>query len=155
MSERDWTDDELMRDLARMFPRPAVDAELLAAAQTAFAWHTVDADLDLAELRYDSSFDDAALVRGPRSASPRTLVFRGDRLGVELELSDRGIEGQLIPPEPGQVRLMTAAGDPPVTTTADGMGCFAFASAQAGRHGPIRIEGSLAAGRFATQWITA
>jgi hypothetical protein len=154
MSERDWTDDELMLDLAQTLPRPAVDAELLAAAQTAFAWRTVDADLDLAELRYDSSFDDAALVRGPRSGSPRTLVFRGERLGVELELSDRGIEGQLIPPEPGQVRLMTAAGDP-VTTTADGMGCFAFASAQAGRRGPIRIEGSLAAGRFATQWITA
>jgi hypothetical protein len=153
-----------MHDLAQAIRPAAAGSELLAAARRAFAWRTVDADLDLAELRYDSSIDGAALVRGPGSGSPRTLVFRGERLGVEIELTGAGIEGQLIPPEPGQVRLLTATGAP-VTTTADGAGCFAFpataqqnlprAAGPARRRGPFRIEGSLAAGRFATQWITA
>jgi hypothetical protein len=158
----DWTDDELMHDLAQAIGPPGVGGELLAAARTAFGWRPVDADLDLAELRYDSTFDGPAPVRGPGSGSPRTLVFRGDRLGVEIELTGAGIEGQLVPPEPGQVRLLTTSGVA-VTTTADDAGCFAFpAEAQnpprttghARRRGPFRIEGSLAAGRFATQWIT-
>lgn len=176
MPQPDWTDDELMHHLAQAIRPAGVGGELLAAARRAFAWRTVDADLDLAELHYDSSVDGAALVRGAGSGPPRTLVFRGERLGVEIELTGAGIEGQLIPPEPGQVRLLTTTGVA-VTTTADGAGCFAFppagerdlrretgqaaerdlppAAGQVRRRGPFRIEGSLAAGRFATQWITA
>jgi hypothetical protein len=152
MPQRDWSDDdELMRDLAEAIRQPDVDEAVLDTARMAFAWRTVDADLELAELRYDSSADNGALVRGPQGGSPRTLVFRGERLGVEIELTETGIEGQLIPPEPGEVRLTPAAGTP-LTTTADDVGCFTF---PARRRGPIRIEGSLAGGRFATQWISA
>lgn len=150
MPQPNWSDDELLRDLSEALRQPAVTDRMLAAARLAFAWRTGDADLDLAELRYDSSLDEGALVRGPGPGTPRTLVFRGTRLGVEIELSDGGIEGQLIPPEPGQVRLAAATGDP-VARQADDVGCFVFPA----RRGPIRIEGSVAGGRFATPWITA
>jgi hypothetical protein len=151
MPQPNWSDDdELIRDLGEALRQPAVTDGMLAAARLAFAWRTVDADLELAELRYDSALDEGALVRGPVPGAPRTLVFRGTRLGVEIELSDGGIEGQLIPPEPGSVRLACAAGEP-AATAADDVGCFAFPA----RRGPIRIEGTVAGGRFATQWITA
>lgn len=153
MRRPNWSDDdELMRDLAEAIRQPPVDETVLAAARMAYAWRTVDADLELAELRYDSSLDAGAAVRGPAPGAPRTLVFRGDQLGVEIELTDTGIEGQLIPPQRGEVRLMTTAGDP-ATTTADEVGCFTFPR----RHrGPIRIECSVPGGaRFATEWVTA
>jgi hypothetical protein len=152
MSSRNWSDDdELMRDLADALRPAPVEQRLIDAARAAFAWRTVDTDLELATLLYDSCLETSAAVRGPASGAPRTLVFRGGRLGVEIELSDAGIEGQLIPPEPGVVRLLTVAGLD-AQTTADEVGCFSFTH----RHrGPIRIEGTLAAGTFATQWITA
>ena len=69
---------------------------------------------------------------------------------VEIELSDNGIEGQLIPPGPGEVRLLDAAG-PVAETTADEVGCFCFPAA---RTGPIRIECSVDGRRVATEWIS-
>jgi len=69
---------------------------------------------------------------------------------VEIELSDTGIEGQLIPPEPGQVWLLDASG-PIAEATADEVGCFSF---PARRHGPIRIECVVAGRRVATEWIS-
>jgi hypothetical protein len=150
MPSRNWSDDdELMQDLAAALRPTPVEPRMIDAARAAFAWRTVDADLELATLLYDSHLDGSAAVRGPAPGAPRALVFRSGRLGVEIELSDAGIEGQLIPPEPGVVRLLTVAGAQ-AETTADEVGCFTFAHR---RRGPIRIEGVLATGTFATQWI--
>ena len=65
-------------------------------------------------------------------------------------MTDTGIEGQLIPPEPGVVRLLTVTG-PGTETTADEVGCFAFPT-QRGQ--PIRLECTLDGDRIITDWIT-
>jgi hypothetical protein len=151
MSSPNWSDDdELMRDLAAALKQPAVDEQVLAAARAAFSWRTVDADLQLVGLLYDSHLDLAASVREDPAESPRTLAFHGDHLGVEIELNEAGIEGQLIPAQPGLVTLVTAEG-PYAAVAADPVGCFTFPTPPGG---PIRLECSTDAGRFVTVWIT-
>jgi hypothetical protein len=151
MPSPNWNDDdELMLDLRAALRAPAVDEQVLAAARAAFAWRTVDADLELIGLLYDSHLEDGSLVRESPTESPRTLAFHGDNLGVEIELNDGGIEGQLIPAQPGMVTLVTADG-PYAAAAADPVGCFSFPPPPSG---PIRLECSTEAGRFVTVWIT-
>ena len=152
MPWRNWSDDEeLMRDVGDALRTDPAERQVVEAGHAIGAWHFADADRALAALLYDSYLDGIAAVRGPASGAPRNLVFALGELRVEIELSDTGIEGQLIPPEPGHVRLLDATG-PIAETTADQVGCFTF---PAGRRGPIRIECSVGDGRrFATEWIT-
>jgi hypothetical protein len=152
MPSPDWNDDdELMHDLHAALAAPAVDEQILAAARATFAWRTADAELELIGLRYDSRFDDAVTaVRADPAESPRTLGFHGDHLGVEIELSRAGIEGQLIPAQPGLVTLVTTDG-PYAEVVADPIGCFSFPAPPGG---PIRLECSTGGGRFVTVWIT-
>jgi hypothetical protein len=153
MPSRNWNDDdELLHALRDALLLQPEEQEVVTAARAAFRWRTTDADLELASLLYDSDLDQSMLVRGPLHGAPRTLVFRRGARGVEIEVSEAGIEGQLVPPEPGEVRLVTASGGEAETTTADEVGCFAF---PARRRGPIRIECTLRDGRIATEWITA
>jgi hypothetical protein len=152
MPWRNWSDDhELMLDVGdalRVDPR---EQQIMDAARAIFGWHTADADRALAALLYDSYLDGAGAVRGPSSGAPRSLVFALGDVRVEIELSDAGIEGQLVPPEPGQVRLLDAGG-PVADAVADEVGCFTFPGAT--RHGPIRIECTVSGRRVATEWIT-
>jgi hypothetical protein len=151
MPSPNWNDDEeLMRALRTALRTRVVDDQTLTAAQAAYSWLSLDADLELARIRYDSWLDEQVMVRGEAGESPRTLSFQGKHYGVEIELSAAGIEGQLIPPQAGQVTLMTAAGRH-ATATADTVGCFAFVSPP---RGPVRLECSTDAGKFKTEWVT-
>jgi len=151
MAWRNWNDDnELLLDIGDALHPEPLEAEVLAAAQAVQAWRSADVDRALAALLYDSELDRTAAVRGPLSGGPRNLVFALGELRVEIELSDAGIEGQLIPPEPGQVRLFNQAGLV-AETTADEVGCFTFPTR---RPGPIRIECQVAGRQVATEWIT-
>ena len=151
MPWRNWHDDEeLLRDIAEAV-RPEPHEQLVReSARAVRAWHFGDVDRAIAALLYDSHTDGLTAVRGPVSGAPRNLVFALGDLRVEIELSDAGIEGQLIPPEPGRVWLLDATG-PVAETLADEVGCFSF---PAGRRGPIRIECVVAGRRIATEWIT-
>jgi hypothetical protein len=150
MPWRNWSDDdELLRDIGDAVRPGAHEQQVLDAGRAVFAVHSTDLDKALAALLYDSHVDGLVAVRGPVSGAPRNLVFALGELRVEIELSDAGIEGQLIPPEPGTVRLLDAAGTV-AETTSDEVGCFAF---PARRHGPIRIECAVAGRRLATEWI--
>ena len=152
MPWRDWGDDEqLMRDIADVLRADPMEQRIVEAGRAIGAWYMADADRLLADLLYDSYLDGAATVRGPASGAPRHLIFTLGDLRVEIELSDTGIEGQLIPPEPGQVWLLDATG-PVAETAADEVGCFTF---PARRRGPFRIECAADGGRrVATEWIT-
>lgn len=159
MSSPRWTDepsdDELLAELRAALREETADDSVVQAAEAAFGWRTVDADLELLTLDPSAWLADAAPVRGGDPVMPRTLVFRGERRGerlsVEVEIDDAGIFGQLIPPQPGEVTLVTAAG-PQATTLADEVGCFGF---PAGPSGPLRLECRLDTDRFVTDWVTA
>lgn len=152
MPWRNWSeDDELLRDIGEAVRPGPHEQQVMDAGRAVFAWHSSALDRALAALLYDSHSDGLSGVRGPVSEAPRNLVFALGELRVEVEVSDAGIEGQLIPPEPGTVRLLDATG-PVAETTADEVGCFSF---PAGRRGPIRIECSVDGRRIATEWIGA
>jgi hypothetical protein len=151
MSPRNWSDDELVRDLRDALRPTPVDDQVIAAARAAYEWRTADFDMELAALRYDSDVDEPALVRGQLQGSPRTLAFGTDDLGVEIEFSEAGMEGQLIPPEPGTVQLLTVDGRTEDVST-DELGCFRF---PARNRGPVRLVCDTSGGGFITEWMTA
>jgi hypothetical protein len=154
MPWHDWRDDDELMSLIREALRtdPA-EQGIIDAGRAIGAWHHADADRLLAGVLYDSYLDDAGAVRGYAPGTARNLVFALGRLRIEVELSDAGIEGQLIPPEPGQVWLLDATGAE-TEVTADEVGCFTFPAT--GRHVPIRIECAVDGGRrLATEWISS
>jgi hypothetical protein len=144
-----WTDDELLQELGAALREPPVADHVTRAAQAAFTWRTVDQDLELLTLA-SSGLTAGALVRGTGPGTPRTLAFYGERLSVEVEIDETGIIGQLTPPQPGQVTLVTPAG-PQATTQADEVGCFSFPLPEPG---PLRLDCRLGADHFVTEWVT-
>jgi hypothetical protein len=69
---------------------------------------------------------------------------------VEIEVDRGGIVGQLTPPQPGQVTLVTAEG-PGATAQADEIGCFTFPPPAPG---PLRLDCRVGADHFVTEWVT-
>jgi hypothetical protein len=145
-----WSDGELLFELGVALREEPVDERIVRAAQGAFAWRTVDADLILLELDSSATTAAGAAVRAAGSAAPRTLTFRGEQVSVEIEIDEAGIVGQLTPPQPGRVALLTAAG-PGASTRADEVGCFAFPPPVSG---PIRLDCRVDDDHFVTQWVT-
>jgi hypothetical protein len=122
-------------------------ARMMAAAQAAYSWRTVDAEL--VALTHDSLTDETTLVRGG-SAVPRTLVFEGPQLSVELEQTDEGVVGQLVPPTDGEVTLLGPDGELGHASV-DEMGCFSFDRAA---HGPVRLRCRTSSAVVITEWIS-
>ena len=104
LSSPHWTDDELLRELRAALQEPPVDEKYLRAAQAAFTWRTVDAELEILSLEAELEVSEAAQVRGTARGTPRMFAFHGERLSVEIEIDEDGIVGQLTPPGPARVR---------------------------------------------------
>jgi len=150
MLSRDWNnDDAFMDDLSESLRIGPIEQRVISAATGLLAWRP-GTDHELAALLYDSYLDDAISVRAERHGEPQTLVFGHGPVRIEIEVSDRGIEGQFIPPHPGIVRLRTVAGTQ-AETAVDEVGCFAFPPPLAG---PIRLEWAVTAGTYLTEWIS-
>jgi hypothetical protein len=145
-----WTDDELLQELRAALQEEPVAESVIRAAQAAYTWRTVDAELELLSLDTSDELTAGALVRGDGPGGQRTFAFRGERLSVEIEIDGAGIVGQLTPPQPGQVTLVTAAG-PQATVQADEVGCFTFPPPTTG---PVRLDCRLGADHFVTEWVT-
>jgi hypothetical protein len=143
-----WTDEDLLQELGAALREAPVDDSIIAAAEAAFSWRTADEELELLTLEAETSPGMLAAVRGAGPAGPRTLTFRGDRLSVEIEIDDHGIVGQLIPPQPGQVTLVTSDG-PQAAAQADEVGCFTLPLPPPG---PMRLDCELNGDRFVTEW---
>ena len=144
-----WTDDELLRELRSALREPPVDERYIRAAQAAFTWRTVDADLEILSLETGLALSGAAPVRGP--GSPRTFAFHGERLSVEIEIDDAGIVGQLTPPGPARITLVTPDG-PQAAADADEVGYFTLPPPPPG---PMRLDCQRGSERFLTEWTTA
>ena len=123
MCSPEWTDDELLQELRAALQEEPVAESVIRAAQAAFTWRTVDAELELLSLDTSDALAAGALVRGDGPGEQRTFAFRGVRLSVEIEIDEDGIVGQLTPPGPARVTLLTADG-PQAATEADEVGCF-------------------------------
>lgn len=151
LSSPRWTDEELLRELRAALREPPVDEKLIRAAQAAFTWRTVDTDLEILSLETELAVSDTAMVRDAGRASPRVFAFHGERLSVEIEIDDAGIVGQLTPPGPARITLVTPDG-PQAAADADEVGCF---SLPAPSPGPMRLDCQRGTERFLTEWTTA
>jgi hypothetical protein len=146
----EWTDDELLQELRSALQEEPVAESVIRAAQAAFTWRTVDAELELLSLDATDELAAGALVRGGGPGAQRSFAFHGERLSVEIEVDEAGIVGQLTPPQPGQVTLVTAEG-PQATAQADEIGCFTFPPPAPG---PLRLDCQLGGDHFVTEWVT-
>jgi hypothetical protein len=149
-------DSEDVTVLARL-SRLVQDADPVPAGlveRITFALDLDRLDAHLLELVYDSLTGAAPAAVRDRAAGPsRTLVFEGDGLGVEVELSDSGLEGQLIPGRPGTVTLRTREREV-ATAAADESGYFHL---DAQPTGEVRLEctGAGADQPCLTPWFAA
>jgi hypothetical protein len=140
-------DDELVTEMAEATGRAVLPDSVRRAAATAFAARRA-AGAGLAKIRYDSLLD-AFPVRGETPASRRIVTFEAESLSVEIETSGDQVVGQLVPPEPGQVEIMTLDGGSE-QTDADSYGCFLLPRPAPG---PVRFRCHTAAGTVFTDWI--
>jgi hypothetical protein len=140
----DWLSQELNAATIELVAVPAADRD---TARAPFPWRNVDDELTLV-LCFDSAVDDVALVRGLASMTTRSMSFQNDNLGVEIDIYGGQVTGQLLPPQPGSVRLVTPKGVFAQTAT-DATGCFVVACPA---HGPLRLECSVADLVLATEW---
>ncbi|MGC4790618.1 hypothetical protein ACLQ22_22665 [Micromonospora sp. DT178] len=144
-------DDALLAELrAALRDSGPVPEEFLAAALAAFSWRTVDAELALAELTFDSACDPepAGLTRSAGSA--RTLTFRTGAVVVEIEVTPTGIVGQLSPARGGRVTARTSVG-PYEEVPVDAVGYFSMGMPPAG---PVQLCARTAGYAVATTWVT-
>lgn len=138
----DETDNTLLAELRALAahgdPSPP---EAIAAARSAIAWRTMDAEL--AELTSDlKSHNQLADVRGLRA--PTLLTFAAASLTVEVEVLEtangRRLLGQLVPPVSGQVEVRHGAGT--TTVAADEVGRFKADDVAAGPVSLLCLAGS-------------
>jgi hypothetical protein len=124
MTDRWPSDDEALFRALEDAVRAARDAPpgLGEAAKAAFAWHTVDDDL--AALAYDSAGARGVLPNLREDlAELRNLTFVARDLTVELEISARGLIGQIIPPAAGRLEVQAVRGGH-TSAPIDALGCF-------------------------------
>lgn len=143
-------DDALLTELRALAGRvDPIPADAVAAARSALAWRTMDAEL--AELVEDA--DDA--LAGVRSGDQATLLtFRAGSLTVELEVLPAGrrrrLLGQLVPPAEGTVDVRHGGGT--AVVVADEVGRF---TADDVAPGPVSLRCSTASGVVETDWFLA
>ena len=148
MSTTGRDDDDRLLDELRAALRQAGDPtpSMVAAGRAAFSWRSVDAEL--AALTHDSLIDELTGVRSS-AAPPRSLVFQGPQVSVELERSDSCLAGQLVPPAAGTVALWGPDGEL-AAVTVDELGCFEF---ERPRSGLVRLHCRASSGEFLTDWF--
>jgi hypothetical protein len=150
MAEHRWDDDELLlADLAEALREVSPLAELVAEqARGALAWRTVDADLMLATLSFDSSLEGSGRSRDGEDEH-RVLVFHATPLAVELELQFDRVVGQIVPPGPAEITLEPADGVEVLVET-DDLGFFILPRLPGGA---VRLRCETASARLVTDWF--
>jgi hypothetical protein len=150
MHRHRWDDDEtLLADMADALRAVSPMAQRVAEqARGALAWRTVDADLLLATLSFDSSSVGATTSRSG-DGEHRVLVFHAAPLAVELEVQADRIVGQLVPPGPAEIVLESADGST-VRADADDLGFFTLSPVPLGA---IRLRCETPVTRLVTGWF--
>ncbi|MET8153916.1 hypothetical protein ACIBSW_37550 [Actinoplanes sp. NPDC049668] len=147
-----WDDDPaLVADLREaLAPREALPPDFAAAARAAFAWRTVDEDLFLAELAFDSLAPQGALATRASATGTRLLVFDGGGYRIDAEIDEYGDAiGQVSPASGGTVCCQTPDGtfaEAPI----DESGCFCVPTPAAGA---VRLRLRAGGRPVSTDWI--
>jgi limonene-1,2-epoxide hydrolase len=145
-------DEQFLTDLADAVRAAAeVPARFVETGKAAFAWRDIDAEL--AELTYDSATQPSGALAGARAdpAAMHAVTFLAGGLTIEVEVTAEALQGQLVPPESGQIELQRRDG-PPGTAPVDTAGWFIFTPPPAP---PYRLHLRTADGRrILTEWIT-
>ena len=142
------TDEELVAGMKAFWSEFAVPASSVATAEQLFTWRTIDAELESLAISFDSLVDAAPTMRSATSA--RRIVFESPLRGLEMEVGDHTISGQLLPAQEGDITLMSTKGEI-ATVRADALGLFTF---DRPKHGPIRLRCATDDGSFVTEWIS-
>jgi len=161
-----WQDDDTLLTALAAALRPGVDLidEVAAQGRGVYAWRTVDDDLLLAELSFDSRTHEGAAMReaaplreatetgtpGEDPDEPRVVVFEAAPLSIELEVTAGRVIGQIVPPGPGLVSVETAT-SLVLQVSADDFGFFELPPLPPG---PLRVRCDTETGRLRTDWIT-
>ncbi|MFI8946001.1 hypothetical protein ACIGO6_05715 [Streptomyces sp. NPDC053750] len=135
-------EEELRQAAAILDPVPA---ELRRIAVDAFALHDLDARV--AELTFDSLVD-ALPVRGEPDP-PRMLTFRADEVTVDVEVTADGLIGQVLPPGPARIEVLSGP-RAHAHLTADDMGRF---TADAPPTGPFALRLRTDREVVVTEWL--
>lgn len=135
--------EEELRQAAAVFD--PVPPFLMQTAVDAYALHDLRASV--AELVFDS-LQDAVAVRGGADA-PRMLTFTAGGVTVDVEVTDDGLMGQVLPPQPARIEVL---GGPrtAMPLTADDMGRFTGDVRPAG---PFALRLHAAGDTVVTPWL--
>ena len=134
-------DDELLAELGEAVRAgQGVPESVLAVGRSAFAWRTVEAEL--AELTADSAGGLVGAGTRASASSPRSLTFTAGDLAIEIEVHVDALRGQLVPPQPGTVEVLSDTEGSRVVT-ADEVGWFVITPRPTG---PIRLHVRTGAG---------
>lgn len=143
----EMSDDELMVALEQAVAETdAVSDRRRAAAQAAFTWRTVDAEL--AELLHDSALDAGAAVRSGAD-EPRSLSFASGDLALEVEVDGTTLMGQVVPATAATVAVQKAAGEE-VSVDVDAAGFFRLEGVEPG---PTRFVARAADWTLTSPWV--
>ena len=149
MMQHRWDDDQnLLDDLAKAFREAALAGPLAEYGKGAYAWSTVDQDLLLASLSFDSSLERAG-ARRSGAGDGRVLVFTAAPLSLELEVLPDHVTGQIVPPGPGEIRVETHDGVT-VHVEAHDAGFFCIPRKLTGL---VRLRCDTPASRLVTDWV--
>jgi len=148
-----WADDddqllEVVKDT--LTDNDVVMDRMREAALAAFTWRTIDLELEQLTLAFDSAGEHDLAFRGTTGEASRMLTFTGPTVGLELEIDDSTIIGQLIPAESGLVTLLLAAGGETEIPT-DEVGWFTIPRPV---NGPYRLRCVAAESTVVTEWLT-
>ncbi|MFK4144882.1 hypothetical protein [Streptomyces sp. NPDC004065] len=135
-------EEELRQAVAVLDPVPD---GLLHLAVEAYALHDLDARI--AELTFDSLLD-AIPVRGAVDV-PRMLTFQAGELTVDVEVSEDGLMGQVLPPRRTRVEVLRGPQRGPALTT-DELGRFSAPEPPAG---PFALRLHTEDGVVVTEWL--
>jgi hypothetical protein len=158
MTSPDWAknqewasnDDALLEELKSAVSESAnIPERLTSDAKAAFAWRTIDQELERLTLESDSLFDEPALTRGSGDDVARVLLFEANGIGMEIEIRDQVIVGQVFPMTGALITIVGASG-PSVETRTDELGSFV---ADRATDGPIRIRCDTQDSSFITEWL--
>jgi hypothetical protein len=152
VTKRLWDDDDLLlADLAAAVRDVGPLARNLADhAHGVYSWRTVDQDLFLASLSFDSSVQPTSQSRSDPSQA-RVLVFNAAPLSVELEVMSDQVVGQLLPPAAGDILVETETGAT-LHLSADERGFFLLMPPLP--QGMVRLRCDTPTGRVVTDWVT-